>query len=221
MANQTTRRTLIVTSLAVALLAGIGFGFILDNGRGIERPSPPSESTSTPGSADATRDDATGYERTEEGAVAAATNFNLLSARDELLVDGALGDAMRSLASPDWADDAEREGQNGYEYVVETYGRDADVAAAVLAYEVATFDQDRAKVRLWLVTTLSRSGRTSVEAAWGIVTTDLAWIDGDWHVTGIESSPGPAPVQLPPGEPEVTARHVIEEFDEFRSAPLP
>ncbi len=223
MAYETRNRALIVTSLLVALLVGIVFGFMLDSGGGRDRSdsAAPIESPAGPGPVAETNGVPTGYTRTEEGAVAAATNFNLLSAKDQLLDENALADAMRTLAAPDWAEDAERQGKNGYRYVVETYGNDADVSAAVLGYEVADFGDDRATVRLWVVTTLSGSSRPNVETTWGIVTTNLLWVNDDWRVTGIESSPGPAPVELPSGQPQLTAHQVMEEFDEFRGAPIP
>ncbi len=223
MAYETRSRALTATLLLVALATGIVFGFVLDDGdtRPKNESTIPSESTSGPGPVAETNGVPTGYARTEEGAVAAATNFNLLSARDELLTEGSLAQAMRTLAAPDWADDAERQGDNGYEYVIETYGDDADVSAAVLGYQVADFNDNRASIRLWVVTTLSGSGRPNAETTWGIVTTDLAWVEDDWRVANIESSPGPAPVELPSGRPQLTALQVMEEFDEYRGAPVP
>ena len=221
-AYETRNRALIVTSLLVALLVGIVLGFILDDveteeQNGAATPKAPSGT----GPFDEINGIPVGYARTEDGAVAAAANFNLLSAKDELLNEGALAGAMRTLAAPEWADEAERQGKNGYRYVIETYGNDADVSAAVLGYDVVDFGDDRATVRLWIVTTLSGSSRPNVETTWGIVTTDLLWVENDWRVTGIESSPGPAPIELPSGQPELTAHEVMEEFHEFRGAPVP
>lgn len=210
----------IVGALAVGVVVGILLGFIFDKGAQVS-PEAQSPVTTGPGPSREENGVPVGYAHTEDGAVAAATNFNLLSAKDELLVGGALADAMRTLAAPDWAEDAERQGKSGYQYVIETYGNDADVSAAVLGYELADFRGDRATVRLWVVTTLSGSNRPSVETTWGIVTTDLLWVDDDWRVTGIESSPGPAPVELPSGQPQLTAHQVMEGFDEFRGAPIP
>ena len=223
MPYETRKRALILTSLLVALLVGIVLGFILDDVETEEQngTATPSEAPSGPGPFNEVNGVPVGYARTEEGAVAAATNFNLLSAKDELLEEGALVEAMRTLAAPDWAEDAERQGKNGYDYVIETYGNDADVSAAVLGYEVADFGEDRATVRLWVVTTLSGSSRPNAETTWGIVTTDLLWVENDWRVAGIESSPGPAPIQLPAGQPVLTAQEIMEEFDEFRGAPVP
>lgn len=223
MAYETRKLALIVTSLVMSLMVGVILGFVLDSGGGSDGsdPTTPTESASGPGPVAETNGVPTGYAKTEEGAVAAAANFNLLSAKDELLDESALAEAMRTLAAPDWTEDAERQGKNGYQYVVETYGNDADVGAAVLGFEVADFSDDRATVRLWIVTTLSGSNRPNVETTWGIVTTDLLWVDDDWRVTGIESSPGPAPVELPSGRPQLTAHQVMEEFNEFRGAPVP
>jgi hypothetical protein len=67
----------------------------------------------------------------------------------------------------------------------------------------------------------SGSKRPSVEEVWAIVTVDLIWVDDDWRVEDLESSVGPAPVDLPSGQPAENATTLMEEFDEFEGAPLP
>ena len=53
------------------------------------------------------------------------------------------------------------------------------------------------------------------------MTVDLIWVDDDWRVEGLESSVGPAPVDLPSGQSEENATTVMEDFDEFEGAPTP
>jgi len=223
-AYRSDRRGVLIVLLAVmALAVGVFIGFLLDKDgtNNTTVPAPTTSEAAGPGPTAELNGVPVGYSRTEDGAVAAATNFQLLSAKDSLLDREALVTAMQTLAAPGWTEEAARQARNGYDYIVDTYGNDADVTAAVLRYEVTSFDSDRATVRLWVVTTISGSKRPNVEATWGVVTIDLEWAEDDWRATGIESSPGPAPVELPSGQPGQSAFDVMEEFDEFGGAPRP
>lgn len=211
-----------VAVLVIGLVVGLVVGFILDNEG---ETSTPKEATPNqaagPGPTDEVNSVPVGYAQTEEGAVAAATNFHLLSGRDDLLSADDLSNAMKTLAAPSWADEAERQAKNGYSYIAETYGSDADVTTAVVRYDLTSFDEDQATVRLWVVATISGSSRPNVEATWSVVTTKLQWADDDWRVAGTESAPGPAPVELPSRQSALSARDVMEDFSEFLRAPTP
>jgi hypothetical protein len=211
---------MVVGVLVVGVMIGVLLGFVLDSGSEVS-PQAPTPSAVGPGPTTEVNGVPVGYARTEEGAVAAAANFNLLSGRDDLLDRDALTSAMQTLAAPSWKGEAAKQAKNGYDYVAETYGDDADVSTAVLRYDLADFTSDHAVVKLWTVTVLSGSARPNVDQVWGIVTIDLEWVNGDWRVEGIESSPGPAPVDLPSGQPEQPARALMEDFDEFEGAPVP
>lgn len=224
MAYRSDRRGVVVALAAVAVLAaGVFIGFLLDEEGTNESaiPAPRATQVEEPGPTREVNGVPIGYSRTEEGAIAAATNFQLLSAKDSLLDSDALVAAMQTLAAPEWKEEAARQARNGYDYIADTYGSDADVTAAVLRHALRSFDSDRARVNLWVVTTIAGSKRPNVEATWGIVTIDLEWVEDDWRVTGIESSPGPAPLELPSGQPAHSAFGVMEEFDEFGGAPRP
>jgi hypothetical protein len=210
----------VVGALVVGVLIGIVLGFIFDKGAQ-ESPQAQPPTATGPGPTAEENGVPVGYSRTEEGAVAAATNFNLLAGRDELLDLDAMTTAMQTLAAPSWKDEAGRQAESGYEYIVDTYGDDADVSAAVVRYDLVNFTTDRASVRLWTVSLASGSRRPNVEEVWAIVTVDLIWVDDDWRVEDLESSVGPAPVDLPSGQPAENATTLMEEFDEFEGAPVP
>jgi hypothetical protein len=210
----------IVGAVLVGVAVGALLGFMLEKGNEVP-PQTPNPSAIGPGPKGEENGIPVGYARTEEGAVAAATNFNLLAGKDELLDLDAMTTAMRTLAAPSWKDEASRQAETGYEYVVSTYGEDANVSAAVARYDVVDFTNERASVRLWTVSLASGSKRPVVEEVWAIVTVDLVWVDDDWRVGAIESSLGPAPVDLPSGQPEENATTLMEEFDEFEGAPVP
>lgn len=212
---------MVVGALVAGVAIGILLGFTLDDGGSDASPPTQAPSTSGPGPADQVNGVPVGYARTEEGAVAAATNFSLLTTGDELVDLDALTTAMETLASPDWKQEARTQAANGYEFVVDRYGDDADLTGSVLRYDVVDFSADRAVVKLWTVSVASGSKRQNVDEVWGTLTVGLVWTDGDWRVEGNESVPGPAPVDLPTGAPEQSANSLMEEFHEFGGAPIP
>lgn len=223
MDNGTRNRVVIGALLTACLLVGIALGFMLDGGqsetpRGTDASGVPA---SGPGPSGETNGIPTGYSRTEEGAVAAATNFNLLSARGDSVDEEALVTAMETLATPDWKEEARRQARSGYEFIVDTYGTDADVSAATVRYELQDFSPDQATVRLWTVSVVSGSKKSTVDEVWAVVTVDLSWVENDWRIAGIESSVGPAPVDLPTEEPEQDAATVMEDFIEYEGAQVP
>jgi hypothetical protein len=214
------RSGIVVGAVFAGVATGALLGFVLDRDSEV---SPQTSNPSVLSSGPAAEENGVpvGYAPTKEGAVAAATNFNLLSGRDDLLSREALTNAMQTLAAPSWRAQAAKQARTGYDYVVDTYGQDADVSAAVIRYNVSEFSPHRAVVKLWTVTVLSGSARPNVDEVWGIVTINLEWVDADWRVGGIESSPGPAPVDLPSRQPDQPASALMEEFDEFEGAPVP
>ena len=162
-----------------------------------------------------------GYARTEEGAVAAAANFTLLTAKDSLLDRDALVLAMETLAAPTWITEARAQARNGFDFITNRYGNDANVTGAVLRYDIADFSTDQATVKLWAVSVASGSKQRNVDELWSILTVDLQWVKNDWRVTGNESEPGPGPVDLPGAPPQQSAHEVMEDFVEFEGAIIP
>lgn len=216
------RAVMILVGAALCLGLGVLLGFALDKGEPAAPSKTPTEpATESVGPSDEVDGVPVGYARTEGGAVSAATNFHLLSANDELFSRDELVGAMRILAAPKWKNEAVRQATAGYKYLVDTYGADADVATAAIRYDVTHFDPSRAIVRLWIVGAFAGQNRPGVEATWSVVTTELEWVEGDWRVSGTASSPGPAPMEIPLQQPQLNATEVMEDFDEYRGAPVP
>ena len=214
------RTGMVFGASAMGVLVGVWIGFILDKGSAapptaakppVVGPGPVAEENGVP----------VGYAHTEHGAVAAATNFSLLTTRDDLLDVNALTTAMETLAAPEWKDEAGTQATNGNEFIVDRYGDDADLSGSVLRYDIVDYSTDRAVVKLWTVSVASGSKRPNVEEVWGTLTVSLVWTDGDWRVEGNESTPGPAPIDLPAGQPERSASSLMEDFHEFVGAPIP
>ena len=216
------RAAIAIGTLIFGLVVGILIGFVLDKDQSSDNGArTPAPSVVGPGPSREVAGVPVGYARTEEGAVAAAANFTLLTARDPFLEVDALRAAMETLAAPDWKEDAREQAENGAQFILDRYGKDADVTGAVLRYELASFNPDRATVNLWAVSVASGSKRPTVDEVWSTLTVKLVWIGGDWHVEGSESASGPSPVDLPTSAPGDSAQFVMEEFNEFQGAPLP
>ena len=214
------RTGMVFGALALGTLIGVWIGFVLDKDDALP-PTGAEPSVVGPGPTAEENGVPVGYARTEQGAVAAATNFSLLTTRDELLDVNALTTAMETLASPAWKDEAGAQATNGNEFLVDRYGDDADLSGSVLRYDIVDYSSDRAVIRLWTVSVASGSKRPNVEEVWGTLTVSLVWTDGDWRVEGNESTPGPAPIDLPAGQPEQSANSLMEDFHEFVGAPIP
>ena len=216
----TDSRARIVIVGIVGVLIGVLLGFVLDKGNAVP-PKTPNHFVVGPGPTAEENGVPVGYAHTEEGAVAAATNFSLLTAGEDLLDVTALTTAMETLAAPEWKDEARAQATNGNEFIVDRYGDDADLTGAVLRYDIVDYSPDHAVVKLWTVSVVSGSKRPNVEEVWGTLTVSLVWTNGDWRVEGNESAPGPAPIDLPAGQPEQSASSLMEEFHEFGGAPIP
>ena len=220
MATYSNRTVLSIAAVVGALVIGAIAGFALDP-EAAEVPPVSPTAPSGPGPTDQTDGAPVGYARTEDGAVAAATNFGLISTNDAVWSRRAFQDAMESLAAPSWKSEAREQAADGYDFITNRYGPDADVSGAALRYKVVAFSPTRAAVKLWIVTVISGSQRRTVDEVWGTATVRLAWVDGDWRVEGTENETGPAPVDLPTTVPPESARSAMEELKEFTGAPLP
>lgn len=218
--DSTVRNGMVVGALAIGLVIGVLLGFALDQGSK-QGSKPDGPSVVATGPTNEENGVPLGYARTEEGAVVAATNFSLLAGKDELLDRDSMVTAMQTLAAPEWKDKAARQATTGFDYIIDAYGSNADVSAAAVRYRVVDYTDERASVRLWTVSLASGSKRPQVEEVWAVVTVDLIWSDNDWRVDGLESSVGPAPIDLPSDQPRESATTLMEEFDEFEGAPIP
>lgn len=205
---------MVLGALFVGVMIGVLLGFVLDNG-GERSPQAPVPSAVGPGPTTEVNGVPVGYARTEEGAVAAARGFALITASDVIGDQDAFVKAMETISAPGWLEDARNQAVNGYEFLVGRYGDDVDVSAAVLRYDVVDFSPTQAEVKLWIVSVVAGSQRPTVDEVWGTAIVELTWVDSDWRVSGAENTTGPAPVDLPTASSEESATSLMEELDEF------
>ena len=212
-----------IVVVLISIGAGVGLGFVLDSPDSRSpRPEAGQSPRVGPGPYAEENGVPVGYARTEEGAVAAATNFGLLSTRDEFWSLEGLQNATAELSAPSWKGQASEEALTGFRFISRRYGTDADVSGAAIRYRVEEFSRDRASVKLWLVTVISGSTRATVDEAWGTATVNLIWTDGDWRVNGTKNETGPAPVDLPfPDGSSEDPKQLFTQLHEYSGAPLP
>lgn len=70
-----------------------------------------------------------------------------------------------------------------------------------LAWNVERYTADEARVSVWTVTVLSAAEVAAPQTEWMTVAIDLAWVDGDWRVDAVRSTPGPTPMTGPNDQP--------------------
>ena len=193
--------------LAVVLLAA-GFG--------IGRASVPSRGGGTqvvvygqagPGPTHVVNGVPVGYAHTQDGAVAAATNFLMvvdgplltqpnkyLAAIDTLAAPEARGKqrnaaALRMSGIPDFITYAQ-------------HGRTVILRVSPLAYHLDRYGDAGAVVSIWAETLAAVDGVLSLREGWATVVVSLSWSDGDWRLSdvtgGAAGSSGPAPTTIQP-----------------------
>jgi len=192
----------VVTVAGIAFLAGIAFHAFL-GADGSSRTTPPPavmpgapSGQQAPGPSKIVEGVPAGFPATEAGAVAAASAFvttgQALINMDPLAAE----QAVRQVAAASSADrqvetvlsDLRGLRQTLREGTGPVVFRQASIAARVVRSDAA-----RARVAVWNVGILSRSGVASPQATWQVSTFDLVWERGDWRVEGETVSPGPAP----------------------------
>ncbi len=197
---------------SVALLAGVGLHASLtggdpengESGRAAATPAQGSDARpeAPPAVAPAgpTRTEhgvPSGFSRSEQGAVAAASAYvctgQALLDMDPLAAE----QAVRHMAAADTADEQAAR-------VLDQLAQARQALAAgvgpityrqgVISWRVDAYSQDEARIALWYVGVLSRQGAAPPQAGWATSTLDLVWERGDWKVAREGVVPGPAPI---------------------------
>lgn len=208
-----------IAILLIVLLA-VGAGVWIGRASAPEENSPPSQSDSGPtaGAREVVNGVPVGYERTEEGAVEAATNFARVMA--SISPDAvSYQRAIQTLAAPDWRDDAEELANSGLSFFSERYGPGGSLTFVPVRYRVSAYSESAATVELWGVSVASGPKINGVEESWVTGIIDLTWINGDWRVSGQQSEAGPTPELLRTEDERVPEG--LRGFEEYQHAPAP
>lgn len=189
----------LLAALALVVL-GVVIGWATDAGDGSERGEQPSADV---GPTRTENGVPVGYERSREGAVAAALNYGRVSARPEFVTDpGRREEILKALATPEAARRYEGQGAAALASLADTplyratrEGTPVIWQTTPLGYRVERYSDDEAVVMAWSVGTFG-AGDATPRAVFGSDTARLRWREGDWKIAGDagreEEGPTPA-----------------------------
>jgi len=167
--------------------------------------------------------ESSGFSRTPEGAVAAATAY--LGALDGpvILDPAAVRRVLTAIVSSESRDDLIRAYQLAARQARDQLGVDAGSAPGIVlrtapvGYRVDGFHSGAATISIWRVGIVGSDARVEPRQSWRTETVSLVWEDGTWKVDAVRSSPGPTPpLAGPTATPPAELFAAIPRFEEFK-----
>lgn len=182
----------------VLLLAGVALGLAVAPADTITKAIPAAPEAAigekNPRTVDGVR---LGYERSEEGAIAAATHFASIISTTMMLNDAQRTAAIAALAHPEYVDALQARMRS----IVRNIERGLNVGVgeakgtywvAPVGYRVDSYSPDEATISMWAASAATL-GPIEPRAGWATSTVRLGWVDGDWRVLEESATPGPTP----------------------------
>jgi hypothetical protein len=164
-----------------------------------------------------------GYAHTQEGAVAAATNF--VAVKDGPLV--AQPDKYRSaidtLAAPDAKAKLRSDAEKSFAAFQNTaslissaqQGRAVVFRTVPLAYQLNKYDGRSAQVTIWSEGFIGVDGILAAREVWGTTTYGVEWVSDDWRLSAVGTvSDGPVPVI---SQPSMSTSELPPQLKTFRT----
>jgi hypothetical protein len=173
-----------------------------------------------------------GYQRSEQGAVAAAANYAKVLSSTLILDRADRRKAIDTIAAPD----ARVRLQRVFDQAVASLAKglgvtagNADAGTVLLravpvGWRVEKYNRDRATVAIWITSVGGSLGDPPhgmpVREAWGTTTVQLRWVDGDWKQLDTTTTDGPVPI-ADAATPTEASQLIpqAQEFKEFTYAP--
>ena len=190
----------LVAASAVAFVLGMAVrGYVSDDPPAKSGGGPEEQLTSTaptPGPREYVDGIPSGFARTSDGARAAAVHFVLTGQTLIGMVPTRVPDAIRSMAASGAADAQVTEAQEQLRHLRDRLaGGSAPIryVQSILASRVDAFAPDRARVSVWSVGVLSRTGVAQPQSGWTTSTFELVWEREDWRIWDNTIAPGPTP----------------------------
>jgi hypothetical protein len=171
-----------------------------------------------------------GYPHTEDGAAAAAVNYQMARSSPGYFTDEALRhQVLQTVMTPAALPSQKAGDDQAVSGLLTTLGMTAKTApelvmrAAPLGTNVSSYSAETATVRVWMsevVGVPTEKSPMPVSATWSTYTVILQWQDGDWKIATINQSDGPTPLVAEDSTPSSTSemRLTNEEFDAPRYA---
>jgi phosphoribosylcarboxyaminoimidazole (NCAIR) mutase len=131
-----------------------------------------------------------GYTRSKEGAVAAAVNFASLLNSQRLVDRDTYLKAVRAITAPESVDAQVKkagdylDGLESSRHLLAKAQLGFSVAIRYLpaGYQLVSFDDDKATVKVWGSTVLGLEQEPLPVEAWGTTTFQLRWVGDDWRM---------------------------------------
>ena len=201
------RRWIFVLIAAVVLAA---VGFLIGRATAPISQATPQTQTGTVPATGASRTEngvPVGYQQTQAGATAAATNYTQFLGGPLFLQPDKYRAALRTLAAAEAKQKLlqEAEGnaasqQNASQIITNAAkGIRVSIAAYPLAYHVNNYSSTVAEVGVWYVSVVGEDGQVAASQVWATMTVDLEWTNGDWKVTADGTTDGPVPAATQSG----------------------
>ena len=164
----------------------------------------------------------TGYARTPEGAVDAATAYVAALGGPAILDPAAIRRTLAVVASSASRDDLVRAyeiaaAQGRERLGVGTTSTPVVLRTTPVGYRIEGFQRRAAMVSIWRVGIVGSGATVEPRQSWRTETVSLVWEDGTWKVDAVRSSPGPTPpLAGPAATPPADLIAAIPTFDEFK-----
>lgn len=140
----------------------------------------------------------TGFARSREGARAAGIAYTATLAQRLLYLEPHEAEAVVGAVAATAASDAlASKAATDLTSVREALSQGTGVTWWIvqpLADKVEAYSGERARVSVWLVRVLSRTGVVVPQSSWLTESVDLVWERGDWRLWSSTTTPGPSPV---------------------------
>jgi hypothetical protein len=132
--------------------------------------------------------------------------------------------ALRTMTAPDVLEEVRNGIEPGLEALAKGLGSDAQrnalLRAAPVAYRVAAYTGESARIELWGVGVVGNAGALPPTASWGTTSVDLRWIQGDWKLAGLlKQSEGPTPQLSGQPTPAQDLLVSVRDFKGFHHVP--
>lgn len=163
-----------------------------------------------------------GFARSEEGAVAAATNL-ILTLEQAGSADRASAirafEILAADGSRQYLADEMAAAWDGLQGTIATNGpaqASLFLRTVPVGHQVVRYSDDRATVEIWTLTIVAAAGMTEPLATWETATVEVVWELDDWKVWSAASADGPSPAWAPTPatstDPFLSAVDVLEGY---------
>ena len=197
------RSTVLIAAAAIAFLAGLAAGHVVSSSpvSEVDEVAAPDARSDTSRSALDQTPESTGFPRSRDGAVEAATAYGLALDGPLLLDPSSRATLLRDVAADDARADLESTLASGADLIVTNLGltgdriRDPGFVWRVVpgGWQLRSYDGTRAMVAIWATGVVLADGQPLAMPEWRTTEVEVVWERDGWRLVGFTTTPGPAP----------------------------